>query len=304
MNKQPPSSTSSPVTGPRILLGAFILWQLAFLFGINFLDMISEGREAMKDKDYTPGIERIFPGWPSKSGHFHDLTDVADKVTRRYAQLTGQTQGWSLFAPDVGKQCVFPAVVVRWDEDPRSAPVLTRPLTPLAARGPLECAVLWSAARPHRVPLAVPKPVTIVSDNEPQDVQSFYRVGNFRLRRLESNLTLVLRQTEGETPAEAAERWRARIAKLLDEDGDVAKAYIHWRWESYRKAHPEVPAPKQLILVMRRYGILPPDKSPPYWEGPFTVQVARWQPQIHWEAGRSPLEMYNPVTKRFQEIAR
>src|SRR5262249_6989983 len=117
MDKQPPAA-SPPVTGSRLLLGAFILWQLAFLFGINFLDMINSARDEMPShKDYAQGIERVFPGWPSKSGHFHDLADVADKITRRYAQLTGQTQGWSLFAPDIGKQCVFPAVLVRWDED-------------------------------------------------------------------------------------------------------------------------------------------------------------------------------------------
>ena len=295
MDQQPPPSTSPRVTGPRILLGAFILWQLAFLLGINFLDMINSGREEMQDKDYSPGIDRVFPGWPSKSGHFHDLTDIGDKITRRYAQLTGQTQGWSLFAPDVGRQCVFPAVLVRWDRDPLSAPAFSLPLASLTARNPLTKAVFWSAAA------TAPKSVTIISDNEPRDVKHFLRIGHFRLRRLESSISLILRvDDKAETPTEAAERWRSRIARLLDEDGDVAKAYLHWRWESYRKAHPDLPAPKQLILVMRRYAIRPPEKSPPYWDGPFTVPVARWQPK----ANRTELEMYNPVLQRFQEIAR
>jgi hypothetical protein len=336
MDKQT-NAPAPTVTGPRVLLGAFILWQLAFLFGVNFLEMIKWARDEMpKDKEAARGIERVFPGWPSKSGHFHDLADLGDKVTRRYAQLTGQTQGWSLFAPDVGKQCVFPAVLVRWDDDPFSAPALTRPLTPLAAGGPLEAAALWAAALERPLPVPVPKlaarelsvlaatsplevgllraalppapvpaaPVTILSDNEPRDIGSYFRVGNFRLRRLESNLTLVLRQVDDETPAEAAERWRGRIAELLEDNGDVVRAYLRWRWDSYRKANPEAPPPKQLIFLVRRYPITAPKHAPPYWQGPFTVPVARWQPDVHWSAGRSPLEMYNPVTQRFQEVKR
>jgi hypothetical protein len=251
--------------------------------------------------------------------------------------MTGQIQGWSLFAPGVGRQCVFPAVLVRWDDDPFSAPALTRPLTPLGATSPLEGAALWAAALRSPLPrpagelaarefatlaaanplevgalraarsagLALgvpPPPVTILSDNEPRDVTRYFRLGKFRLRRLEGNLALILRVLEDETPEEAAQRWRGRIFKLLDEDGDTVKAYLRWRWESYRKAHPGTPQPAQLILVMRRWAIRPPDRAPPYWDGPFTLPVARVQPRVPWPTSRLALEMYNPVTRRFQEV--
>jgi hypothetical protein len=302
MDKQPPAA-ASPVTGPRILLGAFILWQLTFLFGVNFLEMINWARGEMpKDKEDAQGVERVLPGWPSKSGHFHDLADVADKITRRYAQLTGQTQGWSLFAPDIGKHCVFPAVLVRWDEDPSSALALSRPLSPLAATNPLEAASLRAAGAAARPAPAAP--ATILSANEPQDIQNYFRVGNFRLRRLEGNLSLVFRQKEEETPAAAADRWRDSITELLHENGNMVQAYLGWRWASYRQSHPEAPPPKQLILIMRRYAIVAPAKAPPYWQGPFTVPVARLQPDVQWIEGHSPLEMYNPVSQRFQEVSK
>src|SRR5262249_19371259 len=257
MDKQPPAA-AAPVTGPRILLGAFILWQLTFLFGINVLEMINWARDEMpKDKEQAQGVERVLPGWPSKSGHFHDLADVADKITRRYAQLTGTPEGWPLFAPDIGKQCVSPVVLVRWDDDSVPAPALSRPLTPLAANGPLEAAALAVPALRSQVPAA---PAIILSANEPLDIQSYFRVGSFRLRRLEGNLTLILRQIDDETPTEAAERWRGRIAEFLERDGEVVQAYLRWRWASYRKAHPEAPPPKQLILIMRRYAIVAPEK--------------------------------------------
>jgi hypothetical protein len=227
---------------------------------------------------------------------------MADKITRRYAQLTGQTQGWSLFAPNIGRQLVFPAVLVRWDEDPASALALSRPLSPLASTNPLEAGILRAAGATDQ-PAPVPaEPVTIRSANEPKDIHSYFRVGNFRLRRLECNLAVVLAQGDGETPAEAAKRWRERIYKLLNKEAAPVQAYLHWRWDSYRKAHPEAPPPKQLILVMRRYAIVAPEKAPPYWRGPFTVPVARVQPDAPWVEDHSPLEMYNPVTQRFQEV--
>jgi hypothetical protein len=301
------------------LLGAFIVWQLVFLVVINFLDMVNSAREEMKDKDYTEGVERVFPSWPTKEGHFHDLADIADRVTRRYAQLTGQTQGWSLFAPEVGRQCVFPAVVVRWDTDPPAAAQVPPKLAPaardfglLAAMNPFNAAALQAAraAPPAPIPAAAPAPaparppVTVLSDNEPRDVNSFFRLGLFRVRRLEGNIAPVLRQAEGETAAQAADRWRGRITKLLNENGDVVQAYLHWRWESYHKAHPDAPAPKQLILVMRRYEIVPPQEAPPYWKGPFTEPVARLRPEVRGADGEPRLEKYNPVTKRFEEVAR
>jgi hypothetical protein len=196
---------------------------------------------------------------------------------------------------------VFPAVLVRWDEPPRSARAHARALTPLAARGPLEAAALWGAALHSASP---PGPVLIRSDNEPPDIHRYFRLSGFRLRRLEGRLTLVLRQAEDETPAQAADRWRERIAKLLRRDGDVGKAYLRWRWDSYRTAHPEAPPPRQLILVMRRYAIVAPDRAPPHWQGPFTVPVARWQPGPSGRSGGAPLEKYDPVRERFQEADR
>jgi hypothetical protein len=336
MDVQPSPAGAPPVTGPRILLGAFILWQLVFLFAVNFIELTNAVRGDLPT-DSAPAIGRVFPGWPSKRGHFHDLLDIGERITRRYAQATGQTQGWSLFAPEVGKQCVFPAVLVRWDEDPLSAPVLTRPLTPLAASTPLQSAALWGAVLGSPFPRPVPQqaarslatlaatspleasilraadsagppmalppaPLTLLSDNEPRDVTSFVRIGKFRLRRLEGNLVLILRQYEDETALKAAKRWRRRIYDHLDRDGDTVTAYLRWRWESYRRAHPETPVPAQLILVMRRRAIVPPEKAPPYWEGPFIVPVARLQPRVHWVPPRLPLEMYNPLTQRFEEI--
>jgi hypothetical protein len=88
MDEQPPPAPP-PATGPRLLLGAFIVWQLLFLVGINFVEVLEVAREELPAaEDPHKALERVLPGWATEEGHFHDLTDVAGKVTKRYAQLT------------------------------------------------------------------------------------------------------------------------------------------------------------------------------------------------------------------------
>src|SRR5262245_54849434 len=133
----PPAAT--PPTGPRVLLGVFIVGQLIFLFGNNALEILGWARDELTaDSETARVLDRVTPGWPGKKGHLHDAGDLASNLLERWAQVTGQTQGWSLFAPDVRRHCVFPAVLLRWDEEPRSAPALARPLAALAAGNGLE----------------------------------------------------------------------------------------------------------------------------------------------------------------------
>src|SRR5262249_18725740 len=136
MDSQPPPPPPAP-TGPRLLLGIFIVGQIVFLAVINLLDLARDARSEMKDKTAS-ALERVVPGGPREGAPLHDATDGARGAARRWSQATGQLQGWSLFAPNIGRHCVFPLLELRWDEDPRSAPAAARPLAPLAASSPLE----------------------------------------------------------------------------------------------------------------------------------------------------------------------
>jgi hypothetical protein len=287
----------------QVLAGLFILWQIVFLVVGNLLDLANSARDSLpEDRDLAPVLRRVVPDWPSRSGHVHELAGLADKATTGWVQLTGQVQGWQLFT-DLRKDCVFPAVLLRWDDDPLSPPALVRPLISLAASTPLDAAVLSAAARVP-VPVAPLPPVTLLSENEPRDVTHYFRFGfaRFRLRRFEGELAPLLRVDEEkkETPAKAGERWRGLILGFLNREAALVRGYLTRRGESYRREHPDRPAPKQLVLVTRRYDIVPPAQAPPYWPGPFTVPVARLRPSLEGEAGWPPLEAYNPVTQRFE----
>jgi hypothetical protein len=200
------------------------------------------------------------------------VVEAVTTVTRRWAQLTGQPQDWALFAPNVRGDSVFPAVELHWDEDSRGA----------------------DRSMPRAAEL-------LLSDNEPADPHHFLRVGRFRLRRYEGSLAVMLTAYEEETPDETKARWRERIERFLRKDWDAVRAYLRWRMRTWAERHPDRPPPRQAVLLMRRYQIPGPDEAGPFdWGGPYTEPVARWGPDTTWPGGHLPVEMYNPVTGRFQ----
>jgi hypothetical protein len=248
------------------MLGLFIVWQIIFLCAANVLEAARETRGSL------PGFaaraaETVAPGWTAGEGPASEAVDTAAGVTRRWAQLTGQPQDWSLFAPDVPPDTVFPEVELRWDDGPHGLP---------------------------------PSPDTLLSDNEPADPTRYVRVGRFRLRRYEAALTLILKTYPDETEEEAKERWQGRIEAFVRRDWDAIRAYLRWRAEAYRERNPNAAPPSELILHMRRYVPPGPDEPGPFeWDGPFVMPVARWRPGEEL-SDSLPVEMYDPVTGTFR----
>jgi hypothetical protein len=254
-------------------------------------------------------VDRIVPGYSMKSGHAWLAVDEISTPLRRWSQLTGQDQSWSLFAPGVAKYTGFPAVALVWDEVPTSANAVARPLVPLASANAFEVAALELAVRETAV-AAAPQPEELfLSDNEPLDRYHFFRFGKFRIRRYESNLIPYLLQRKGdeyekaESEDEAHQRWKGAIRDHVNENADQMLAYVKWRLAVWQREHPNRPAPRQIILVERVYTMLPPDdETEAIWDGPRTLPLMRWQPRANWQAAYRPIERYNPVTQQFETI--
>jgi hypothetical protein len=144
----------SPRTGP-ILLGLFILGQLFFLVASNLLDFLASLREDAKNDPpaevISQAVDKLAPGWLNEEGHLHDAQRILTAILTPWAQLTGQTQNWSLFSPDISRDVCFPAVEFRWED---------------------------GAAAPE----------VLLSDNEPADPEHYFRFGQFRVRRFEGQL--------------------------------------------------------------------------------------------------------------------
>ncbi|MBI3409411.1 MAG: hypothetical protein HY040_13805 [Planctomycetes bacterium] len=266
------ASSTSPSTR-QVYLGLFIAGQLLFLLIRNGLEVADYARKHLPDAMH-PAAERLAPGWREERGHLNQLMETVDRATKTYAQATEQLQNWSLF-PNVGRDCVFPALCMRWDPAAWSAP-----------------------AQP-----SMPPPIQFLSDNEPLDIKDFFRLGNYRLRKFEDSFALTLKMNDDETEKEARERWATRIREHLEGPqsyGDMIFAYMRWRLDQYKARTDNKVMPTQVFLVGRRYLVSLPDEAPPFASGPFELLLARWRPGMPVGAGDSPLEMYDPVSDSFR----
>ena len=272
-----PETSGVPQTGApstrSVLLGVFVVFQLAFLFVHNLVGLLQDVRPDMPP-DVRAAAEQVAPGWPEKKGPVWNVMEATNKVTTRWSQATWQLQTWALFAPNVGRECVFPALVLS-EAVPEDVPL---------RRG--------TTAGNYDVADKI-----VLSDNEPPDLKNFVRWGNFRLRRLENNLVVYLAPWQDEAPAEMIERFGVRIKEHVSEDRAMLSAYLRFRIGQLRE-----PAPRQVILVMRRYHLTGPDGGTDFFEGPFTMPIARWQPQESQGDEPARLEYFNPVTDRFEPL--
>jgi hypothetical protein len=283
---------------PSLLLGLFIIGQLGFLAAANVLDMVTGAQPGIPEA-IKPAVEKVAPGWTKKTGHFWELTQMTSSLTRFWGQVTGQPQSWSLFAPLVAGESTFPALRLIYEEDPRTAPAISRTVSLLAAGDGVQAMALAALLHPETKP---PGPILQHSDNEPRDLDGYFRLGLFRLRRLENNLVLPLLKREDEAPEETRRRWKGEIEKYVRENGDLLHAYMEWRSRSLQRRHSDLGPPCQVILLMRVVRTRPPEDSPPFWEEPMEYPVARWLPQVRWPADYWPIEMFDPETQRFESV--
>ncbi len=287
-----------PAAAARFLLGLFVVWQLVFLFVANGHPILEEVRALLRRGN---AFEQE-PDWVNGRGRAYQGQETAYRVAKAWGEVSAQPQNWSLFAPTVWRNVPFPAVELRWDEDPRSAPGVAPCLPPFAAGDPLQAAALTAAATLPR-PAPPHPPALLLSDNEPADPHAFLRVGRLRLRRYEAVLAPALKDG-GTNPERNADDWRHDFEALTREEWKSVLAYLRWRAEAFRRGRPELPEPTQMILLVRHYVVPPPGRRPWDWDGPVQMPVARWRPSAAWDDQHLPVETYNPVVDRFESLRR
>jgi hypothetical protein len=160
-------------------------------------------------------------------------------VTGCWADLTGQPQSWSLFAPNVTDYLPFVEVELR-----------------------------WGGGRPA---------VLLLSENEPADRDRFFRLGRFRLRRYESSVDVS--PLPGRPFDPAGEDWRDQVAAAVANRWPHLLAYLRWRLEGFARDRPDLPRPGEVILCVHLFRIPgPPGPRPWDWEDLGRHPVARWRP--------------------------
>jgi hypothetical protein len=240
------------------LLGCFVVLQIVFLAVSNGIGWLQDVREDMNPA-VKDAVKKVAADWPNKEGPLWEATHTAHNLSRRYAEATGQFQTWCLFAPSIGRECVFLAIELNFADGRKS--------------------------------------VRLISDNEPADLARYVRIGNFRLRRIENNLTLTLREWEGETDEDKKKRWGNKIKEFIDEYERILAAYLRWRINGWQTLHPDQPKPVSVTLIMRRIHVNDVDANR-YWEGPFEVPIG----VLGLESGAF-IERYDPVVGRMTKAS-
>jgi hypothetical protein len=234
----------------------FVLWQLAFLVGRNFL-VLFEGIRVHLPADLQSDADRLLPGWREGGTPATTVLDKARHVTLAWSEATAQPQDWALFAPEPCREVAFPALELRWQKPERS---------------------VW-----------------LLSTNEPVNRTAFLRIGLFRLRRYESNLSPLLTSDSEDTK----KRWRDQIEQKLRTDWDTVLAYMKWRWRHFEAEHPGCPLPQEIILHLRRYRIPPPGQTRWDWQVLATLPEARWRQDQKRPQQAVPVERWDPVRGKF-----
>jgi hypothetical protein len=331
---QAPASPSLPrqfLAVFRIILGVglglFVIGHTFFLVAYNVVDMSGEALKNLKkqkriwERSQKPGEELARDEnptiWPRVTGIKHlgpileewvekdkksPLTKAKLWVEPRldfYARLTGQEQGWSLFAPDVVDWSSLISLEMRWDDDPEA--ILDRPngkaLVALGG-GPALLAL-------DDIPEGAPRSMLLLSDNHPRDINAYFRFGLFRLRKFESKMETALRK-HGDDEATYLNRWQIRAREKVRGDdssngaADEIMIYFRWKLRKFQQEHPELPEPKQIILRSHTWTIPPPPGPTPWsWVDESDEPICRWRPGRHLPAPEN-LELYLHTEHRFE----
>jgi hypothetical protein len=249
-----------------VVVGLFAIWQLVYLPAANLIDLVP--------RRTGPLLEPI-PDMHQEVGTFTEFeplqraADCTGDVLDFWSELSGQEQGWSLFAPKMPEYSVFPAAELEFADG--TTETLLSPYEPSdrihpAARLPLV------DNRPFNVEAQLMYPVWIAP---PEDVAALYWPP-----RVMAQLPEVYR-----TLPETARVWRG-----------VIQAWLSWRMEAYMVVHPERGRPIRVVLK-HRFVPSPKPGEPAGWMSP-----TRERPFARWHPADNSFEAYDVLAGCFKPV--
>ena len=261
------SALTAPSPKPsQRLLGLFITVQILFLLCGNFLPLLPHG---VPDADEITD-DTTMPGRMFQNEALQQSLTVAGTTTRRYGELTGQMQGWSLFAPLVAHQATFLVTELKWSGDEQ---------------------------HPSRS-------VEIVSDFHPENPQHYFQLPrtDCRLVNYEFRLSQSLWYLTDASLAEQPQFWQEWVNRRVSRQWKSLRAYLNFQQQRYLTEHPGEPPAEELSLMVRTYPIPPPGTDSLSPLPAIDRPLARWRPSASHSAGVLPLEAFDPVTRQYVEV--
>lgn len=194
----------------------------------------------------------------------NNVTRALRRPFRRWSELTCQRQGWGFFTGLAVYRACFAMVEFRWD-------------------GRVE---------------------TQRSAFEPADQFSYFQPVLKAHRRFDFESKLTKPQgIIGDTVFAGApsESWKKYMSEVMDIHGESMYAFLRWSWRNYVRDHSNVPAPQQVVLIIRVYTPPPPDQ-PRAPSLPMDRIIACWRPGAEPPPGYWPIEIYFPSSGQFEPL--
>jgi hypothetical protein len=249
-----------------VLVGLFATWELVFLPAANVTDFVP--------RRVGPALEPVDRGYQVE-GTFTSIEPLqravewGGDILDFWSEVSGQEQGWSMFAPGPPPYAVIPAVEFRFADG--TSDTLLSPYEP-ADRGHLRI----------RPPLI---------DNRPFNWEAQFMYAVWYSPPEEVAATFA--------PPEDVARMPVVYRKLPDTvrvwHGPI-RAWLAWRLKVYRAIHPERDVPVEVILK-HRYIPTPHPNQPHVWTAPVSERpYARWCP------ADDTLWAYDAVDKQFRPV--
>jgi hypothetical protein len=270
MSEPATPALSLPRRALAVVVGLFAAWQFVYLPAANLIDLVPRRTgpplTPVDDPYQTHGTFTSVEPRQRAADWTGDALDF-------WTEVTGQEQGWSLFAPGPPPYTLTPAVEFRFANGPSDT--LLSPYEPTDKVNPR-----------FRPPMIHNRPFNFESQF---DHQVWYVPPEEILK--------------GSLPPEALPEALAQMPAQYRDVPDTARAlrgiiraFLAWRLKEYRAAHPERGAPVEVVLK-HRFIPTPKPGEPRGWTKP-----AVERPFALWRPADDTIEVYDILEGRFVPV--
>lgn len=246
------------------LLGAFICFEIVYLSAANLVKMFPARGLPPDDGEIRDDIlqARFDPGSTVREPA-QTLIDITAYATERWAEVSGQNQSWSLFAPDFPHQAVFAEVELWWGD---------RKVTLLSPRLPAtpDRYLMWPDTRA--------------------------RVLNY-----ESRIVLVYWRHSPKDFAARPDYWRQKVTTRVHHMNASTAAYLAWRVREYLESHSGETMPDEARLLVRTVPSRNPARGSDAGKRPpqYVIPLARWKTNGPTDPKMLPVEAWDLATQMY-----
>jgi hypothetical protein len=240
---------------PSVLLGVFILFELIYLPAANVIKLVPlrlpESRGELDDDIQLRGKAYVEP--------VQRALDGLGAAMCRWGELTGQAQGWSLFAPLFGHQASLPAVHI------------------------------FTASSLIHSPFRPDNPEVYVRWPEP----------SCRLFNYEYRLALLYWTWTQKSFDENPDEWQRAALERVRRQNRSMVAYMQWRVNKYLRSHPGSVVPTAVLLSAEMIPSPPPESPWAFRAVERFRHLAYWFPATPSPPGCLPVAASDPISMRW-----